>query len=139
SAAEQSEFLAHHSEPSLDNLDPDQTRSLGLYQPKSFSFSFRLNQTGDDVAVRASFQIGARTVEDVGCTDLRMRALGRSLLAKSRRMPAELSDKDFRRRGKASTYFAVGLSRLYLDKHWIIVVGVHSLPELDIEIDYARL
>jgi hypothetical protein len=139
SPAAQAEFLARYAESSLDSLDPYQTRSLGLYRVDRFAFTFRLNQSGDDVAVRASFRIGRRTIDDAGCTDLRMRALGRSLLARAAASHVELTDKDFRRRGKEDTYFAVGLSRLYLDRHWIIVVGVHSLPELDVEIDYARL
>jgi len=76
---------------------------------------------------------------DVGCTDLKMRALGRLLLQKSSGRESVLTDEDFRRRGKRETYLAVGLSRLYNNKHWPIVVGVHSIPELDVEIDYAKL
>jgi hypothetical protein len=31
------------------------------------------------------------------------------------------------------------LSRLYRDKHWLTVVGVHTIPEIHVEVDYARL
>jgi hypothetical protein len=79
-------------------------------------------------------------MRDISCTDLRMRALGRSLLVgKPVETEVRLNEEDFRRRGKHETYLAVGLSRLYQDKHWPLIVGVHSIPELDVEIDYARL
>lgn len=102
-------------------------------------FRFRKNLSGDDVAVRASFCIGRQSFSDVGCTDLRMRALGRLVLAGSDGEIVELTEEDFRRRGKTATYLAIGLSRLYQEKHWPIVVGVHSIPELEVDIDYARL
>jgi hypothetical protein len=139
SMEEQSAFLAAHVEPDLGTLDSSQERSLGLYRPESFVFSFGLNRQGEDVVARATFKIGDREMVDVGCTDLKVRALGRLLLQKSARHESVLRDEDFHRRGKRETYLAVGLSRLYNNKHWPIVVGVHSIPELDVEIDYARL
>lgn len=139
SAPEQATFLADHVEPDIAVLAADGQRSLGLFQPEHFSFSCSLNQTGEDVNVRATFHIGGHEVSDAGCTDLRMRALGRKLLLKSGGASCSLSDRDFRRSHKEVTYFALGLSRLYRGKHWLILVGVHSLPELDVEVDYARL
>lgn len=139
STDEQAGFLASHVESDLAKLDSSQERSLGLFRPESFVFSFGLNRQGEDVVARATFKIGGREMVDVGCTDLKVRALGRLLLQKSAGRESVLTDEDFRRRGKRETYLAVGLSRLYNNKHWPIVVGVHSIPELDVEIDYARL
>jgi hypothetical protein len=68
-----------------------------------------------------------------------MRALGRKLLAKSNNQSHTLTQDDFSKQGKQATYLALGRSRLFQGKHWLIVVGVHSLPELQIEVDYARL
>jgi len=136
---EQADFLAANVEEDLGFLDAAQSRSLGLYRAESFSFEFGMNKLGEDVVVRADFRAGGLEMRDVGCTDLRMRALGRTLLNKSAGTAAVLSDRDFRRRGKQITYLVIGLSRLYRDKYWPIVVGVHSIPELDIEVDYARL
>jgi hypothetical protein len=136
---EQAKFLANHSEADLSVLTSDGRRSLGLFLPERFSFSFGLNKTGEDINVRASFTVAGQEIKDAGCTDLRMRALGRKLLNKSGGANSALTDQDFRRTGKQVTYLAVGLSRLYRGKHWLILVGVHSLPELEVEVDYARL
>jgi len=139
SAEEQAQFLATHAENDLAPLCRRHERSLMLVQPDGFSFSFRLNQTGEDVSVRASFDVGGESYTDVGCTDLRMRALGRKLLEKAADGSASLTDADFRRHGKQATYLTLGLSRLFQNKHWLILVGVHSLPELAVEIDYNHL
>ncbi|MBT9149129.1 MAG: hypothetical protein DDT27_00551 [Dehalococcoidia bacterium] len=64
-----------------------------------------------------------------------MRVLGRKLLERSGGAVRQLSPADFERQGKQITYLALGLSRLYWGKHWLIVVGVHSIPELAVEID----
>jgi hypothetical protein len=136
---EQAAFLAAHAEADLTPLDPEHRRSLGLFRAGDFSFVFGQNKTGDDVQVRASFTVGEREVPDVGCTDLRLRALGRKLLAKSGGKPCALTHEDFRRHGKEATYLAVGLSRLHQGKHWLLLVGVHTLPELAVEVDYGKL
>jgi hypothetical protein len=140
SEAEQREFLDSHREPGISHLLSEHAASLCLIRADHFSFLFRVGPTGDDASVRASFVAGREEMLEVSCTDLRMRALGRSLLSgKSSESEVRLNEKDFRRRGKRETYLAVGLSRLYQGKHWPLIVGVHSIPELDVEIDYARL
>jgi hypothetical protein len=136
---EQENFLAASVEEGLPLLDGDGRRSLALIKPDSFSFSFGMNRTGDDVSVRASFKVGDVGKDDVGCTDLRMRALGRKLLEKSGGEKSMLSDEDFRRHDKQSTYLTIGLSRPFQGKHWLILVGAHTIPELTVEIDFAKL
>jgi hypothetical protein len=140
SAPEQREFLTSHAEPGLSRLLPAPSASLCLIRPDSFSFLFRVAPSGDDVAVRSSFTTGRDSLSDIACTDLRMRALGRSMLAgKDNETEMRLKEEEFWRRGKSAIYLTVGLSRLYQGKHWPLVVGVHSIPELEVEIDYARL
>lgn len=136
---EQADFLARYCESDISILLPNQEHSLGLFLPDSFVFTFGMNQSGTDVTARAEFTIGHQGFSDVGCTDLRMRALGRRLLQRSSGTPCTLDQADFKRRGKEITYLALGLSRLYKGKHWLLVVGVHTIPELEVEIDYARL
>ncbi len=65
--------------------------------------------------------------------------MGRKLLERLGGAPRQLSQADFERRGKEITYLALGLSRLYKNKHWLIVIGVHSIPKLAVEIDYGKL
>lgn len=139
SDGEQENFLAEHVESDLAPLNRHHQRSLMLIRPDGFSFSFGMNQTGEDVSVRASFTCNGETFSSIGCTDLRIRALGRRLLEKTCGVKATLRDEDFRRHGKQTTYLTLGLSRLFQNKHWPILVGVHSLPELAVEIDYASL
>jgi hypothetical protein len=139
SEPEQVEFLARHSEADLSALVPDEDRSLGLFLPDWFGFSFTMNQSGTDISVRSTFALGSRHFSDISCTDLRIRALGRILLEKSSGATRALSQADFERRGKYLTYLALGLSRRYRGKHWLLVVGVHTIPELDVCIDYGRL
>jgi hypothetical protein len=139
SGEEQERFLAAHVEPRLPLLDGEARRSLALIRPDKFSFLFGRNRSGDDVSVRASFKVGEVEVGDLGCTDLRMRALGRKLLEKSGGERILLSHEDFRRQGKEATYLAVGLSRPFQGKHWLILVGVHAIPEVAVEIDFAKL
>jgi hypothetical protein len=139
SEPEQAELFARHGETDLAALVADEDRSLGLFLPDSFSFIFAMNQLGTDITVRTAFTLGGRHFSDIGCTDLRMRALGQSLLKRSSNAPRLLSQTDFELRGKHLTYLAIGLSRRYRGKHWLIVIGVHTIPELDICIDYGRL
>lgn len=136
---EQERFLAASVEDGLPLLDGDGQHSLALIKPDSFSFSFGKNRSGDDVSVRASFKVGDVEVGDVGCTDLRMRALGRKLLEKSGGERSLLSDEDFRLRDKQATYLTIGLSRPFQGKHWLILVGAHTIPELTVDIDFAKL
>ncbi len=135
----QAEFLARHCESDLSALVAHEDRSLGLFLPDSFTFNFGMNQSGTDISVRAAVTVGGHRFSEIGCTDLRLRALGRNLLEKSSGAPRSLNQVDFERRGKQFTYLALGLSRLYRGKHWLIVVGVHTIPELDVAIDYRRL
>ena len=136
SLAEQAEFLAAHAEADFSPL-LNHERSLGLFPASQFAFHFGLNATGDGVTVRATFTIAGTELRDISCTDLRLRALGRKLLA--HRKNALLTEADFARQHKQATYLAVGLSRLHQGQHWPILVGVHTLPELEVAVDYARL
>jgi hypothetical protein len=140
SPPEQQDFLISHAEPGVSRLLSPPSASLCLIQPLHFIFLFRAGPSGDDVVVRSSFITGRHELTDIACTDLRMRALGRAMLAGKRgETELRLGEGDFWRQGKSAIYLAVGLSRLYKGKHWPLVVGVHSIPELEVEIDYARL
>jgi hypothetical protein len=136
---EQAKFLAGRCDTDLSALISDANRSLALCLPESFSFSFAMNHSGTDIGVRTTFAIGGRDYSEISCTDLRMRALGRSLLEKSSTTQCSLSQADFERRGKHLTCLTLGLSRRFCGKHWLLVVGVHTIPELDVLIDWGRL
>jgi hypothetical protein len=136
---EQTEIFSKYCESDISKLVPNEERSLGLFLPESFSFHFAMSKSSTDISVRADFKLGDQKLSGIGCTDLRMRALGRKLLEKSDGASQTLTQSSFKKRGKLITYLSLGLSRLYRDKHWLIVVGVHSIPEIAIEVDYSRL
>ena len=136
---EQAEFFAKYCESDISKLIPNEEQSLGLFLPESFSFHFSMSKSSVDVSVRADFKLGDQIFLGIGCTDLRMRTLGGELLNKSGGVTQTLDQSAFAKRGKQITYLSLGLSRLFRDKHWLIVVGVHTIPEIDVEIDYARL
>jgi hypothetical protein len=56
----------------------------------------------------------------------------------SSHIPTKPHIADFEQRGKHLTYLALGLLRRFHGKHWRLVIGVHSIPELDVPIDYRR-
>ncbi len=63
------------------------------------------------------------------CTDLRWRALAR-----------ESGSTDALRALSAKRlYFVLGLTRLFNDRYWPMVIGVHPLPRLAAQVDYGRL
>ena len=78
---------------------------------------------------RIQFAVGDAEY-DLPCTDLRWRALARdsgdsaavAQLAASQRL-----------------YFVLGLTRVFRQRYWPMVIGVHPLPRLSAQVDYARL
>jgi hypothetical protein len=36
-------------------------------------------------------------------------------------------------------YLALGLSRSFKDEYWLLVLGVHTVPDYEVEIDYGNL
>jgi hypothetical protein len=71
-------------------------------------------------------------------TDIKWRALGRKLLGAESRL--SLTPDQLRERLSISRVFiALGLSRLHEGKHWPLVVGVHTWPDYQADIDYRNL
>jgi hypothetical protein len=81
------------------------------------------------------------------CTDLKWRALGRRLLAQH---PGVVIHDDHRTLTlDASTlcavldcariWLALGLTRAYDGRHWPLIVGVHTVPDYEADVDYRSL
>lgn len=71
-------------------------------------------------------------------TDLRWRALGRRLL----RGCGELELQEhavLQAVGAREVYLALGLSRAFDGRIWPLVIGVHTVPDYDVTIDYTHL
>ena len=72
-------------------------------------------------------------------TDVKWRALGREWLGdRGGRLDCdegELPD----RLGVEDLYLALGLSRSYEGEYWLLVLGVHTVPDYEVEVDYGNL
>jgi len=53
--------------------------------------------------------------------------------------PVRHSSEQAPRGTGAGDYSLLPIDFFYQGKHWPLVVGVHSIPELEVEIDFARL
>jgi hypothetical protein len=144
------EFLAKHLDRSPEDVIIHHTRSLCLIRPHEVWARFSLDRWSDKYEARLGFQLPgvqhekANSPKGVPVTDLRWRALGRSWLAHaaSTDSASELvlpCDQLMARLQAAQVYLALGLSRGYQNEFWLLVVGVHVVPDFDISVDYINL
>ncbi|MDI6735777.1 MAG: hypothetical protein QME42_06235 [bacterium] len=139
SNSEKIEFLkAHSHQDDLPNLE-GLKYSLGMITPEDFSFHFKPNKAGDDIAVRVDFSVNSRNYSDIPCSDIKMRALGRKVLSYLGKSEHRLFRQDFDKKGYEQVFFAMGLTRPYKDKNWLMVIGVHTVPEYQAQIDFSNL
>jgi len=142
-------FLAQHLDTRPEDVIVDHTRSLCLVQPDELWARFSLDAWSGKYEARLGFRLAgapdarANSAKGIAVTDLRWRALGRSWLAEaaSSGSPSrlELSDAELRARLQATDiYLALGLSRGYQDQLWLLVVGVHVVPDFKVAIDYGN-
>jgi len=95
------------------------------------SASFRKDSYSGKYEARVSIGDGA----DYPVTDLKWRALGRKLVGDGGEVrwgPEELRE----RLSAQKLYVSFGLSRLHQGRYWPLVVGVHPVPDYEVEIDY---
>ncbi len=139
-------FLAEHLDQAPgDVLGRNPRRSLCLVRPNRLWARFDLDSNSPQYQARIGFTLpGVRhpwtnSPRGIPVTDVKWRALGRRLLG-----PAENSmalDKSALREKLAAQeiYLSLGLSRGFQGKLWLLVIGVHVVPEYRVEIDYANL
>jgi hypothetical protein len=71
-------------------------------------------------------------------TDVKWRALGREWLSGGGRLDYD-EDELRDRLGVEDFYLALGLSRSYEGEYWLLVLGVHTVPDYEVAIDYGNL
>jgi hypothetical protein len=125
----------------LDN----QQRSLCLIKPEWIKGTFRLDAYSGKFDARMAFGLNGRTYRGsyakggLSVTDLRWRALGRAWLPEDGGW-TEFEAGDLQSRyGIEEVYLAVGLTRSYEGAYWVIVVGVHTVPDYEAVVDYDNL
>ncbi len=129
-------FLEQHSEPDSPDQILRAQRSLALFEPTEVEATFRMDAYSGKYDARVETpQTGDRPLP---VTDIKWRALGRRLLAG--REDLRLSSDDIRERvGAQRVFVALGLGRMYEGRCWPLVVGVHTWPDYEAEIDYREL
>ena len=140
-------FLAAHLDRSPADVIVHQTRSLCLIRPEEVWAIFSLDPQSDKYEARLGFRLPGAEDERVNSphgipvTDIQWRALGRTWLNPGEKS-AELA-LDHRqlldRLQAKDIYLALGLSRGYQGEHWLLVIGVHVVPDYEITIDYDHL
>jgi hypothetical protein len=97
-------------------------------------FDARLAFRADGRSYRGSYAKGGHSV-----TDVKWRALGRAWLPEDGGW-TEFDANDLEARfGIQEIYLAVGLTRSYKGGYWLVVVGVHTLPDYEAPVDYDNL
>jgi hypothetical protein len=137
-------FFATHLDRAPQDVLTHQSRSLCLIKPDQLWASFALDPRSEKYEARVGFRLAniqhtrANSQRGIPVTDLKWRALGRKWLAQS---PGELafSGPELARRLQATDiYLALGLSRGYQGQYWVMVIGVHTVPDYEVSIDYDK-
>lgn len=135
-------FFATHLDRAPADVLAHQTRSLCLIRPDQVWARFSLDSLSGKYEARVGFHLGnlrharANSQRGIPVTDLKWRALGRAWL---RHSPGELAltGSELSERLQATdVYLALGLSRGYQGRYWLMVIGVHIVPDYEVEIDY---
>lgn len=132
---------------SPEALWPHGTRSLATLEVAEMTATFRRDTYSGKYEARLAFPGLPPDVASATCTDLKWRAWGRRLLAqRAAAVPGAvrsltLASDDLRAAlgGPQRCWLALGVSRAYDGRCWPLVVGVHTLPEYEAEVDYRAL
>jgi hypothetical protein len=139
------DFLSKYLDENSHEVLAGHSRSLCLVKPDQVKASFILDAYSGKYEARLAFSLGAEAYlgsmrkGGLPVTDVKWRALGREWLGdKGGRLncdEGELRDK----LGVEDFYLALGLSRPFKDEYWLLVLGVHTVPDYEVEIDYDNL
>ena len=124
-------------------------RSLGTLAVTDLSATFRHDAYSGKYEARLIFPGLPADTASAPCTDLKWRALGRRLLAE-RADPASAAGavRTLTLAGEAlwsalggsrRCWLALGTTRAYDGRRWPLIVGVHTLPDYEAEVDYTAL
>jgi hypothetical protein len=120
-------------------------RSLCLLKPDWIKGCFRLDAYSGKFDSRLGFGLngkrytGSYAKGGLSVTDLKWRALGRTWLPKDGGW-TEFDTGDLEARLDIDEiYLALGLTRSFRGGCWTIVIGVHTLPDYEANVDYDNL
>lgn len=141
------DFLHNHVDSQPLDVLQHHTRSLCLIRPDSLWASFFCDATAHKYEARMGFTLDGvdypthNPGNGASVTDLRWRALGRRWLAEGKSVQKlNLAQSSLIDRLEAREIFlSIGLSRTFDGKLWLLVIGVHVLPDYDATIDLNNL
>lgn len=138
-------FLSKYLDENPHEVLAGRSRSLCLVKPDQVKASFSLDAYSGKYEARLAFTLGAETYPGsmrkggLPVTDVKWRALGREWLGDSGgRLDCEEGELQDRL-GVEDVYLALGLSRSYKGEYWLLVLGVHTVPDYEMEVDYGNL
>jgi hypothetical protein len=138
-------FLVEHVDKAPGNVLNTQERSLCLIKPDRVRGTFRLDGYSGQLDARIAFvldgreYLGSRAKGGVSVTDLKWRALGRTWLAGEGGC-IDFDDAGLKARlGAEEVFLVAGLTRSYQGGFWLIVVGVHTVPDYQAAVDYDNM
>jgi len=138
-------FLAGHLDRVPQDVIVHQTRSLCLVRPDEVWAHFSQDPQSGQFEARLGFHLPGVPHERAGSprgipvTDLKWRALGRTWLSQVRGELALSGPELMGRLQATDIYLALGLSRGYQNEYWLLVIGVHVVPDYEALIDYHNL
>ena len=138
-------FLAAHLDRAPAEVLAEGTRSLCLVQPERVWALFSLDSYSGKYQARLGFTLKevrhpqASSEGGVPVTDLRWRALGRRWLGEGGGSLTLEQGELAERLGAEAIYLSLGLSRRYQEQFTLLVIGVHCVPDYEVEVDYHNL
>ena len=140
--AKRARFLANHLDQApLDVLGPKPTRSLCLVRPDRWWANLTLDPYSNKYQARIGFSLqGARhetanSARGIPVTDLKWRALGRNWIGDRGGELAVDAAELQERLGATDVYLALGLGRSHEGKAWLLVIGVHTVPDYEADVE----
>jgi hypothetical protein len=138
-------FLADHVDKAPEDVLIKETRSLCLVRPRCVWAHSTLDGYSERYRNRLGFDLPgvhhprANSAEGLPVTDIKWRALGRHWLGDGGGEVSLSHDELCGRLEIDEIYLALGLSRPYRGRRWLLVIGVHTVPDYCASIDYSRL
>jgi hypothetical protein len=138
-------FLSRHLDPAPAEVIEQHRRSLCLIRPDDVWAYFRHDPYTNKYEARIGFSLAgtqhpkANAPGGIPVTDVAWRAQGRRWLAGANgALQLDRSDL-LGRLGATEMYLVLGLSRIYQGDYWLMVIGVHPVPEYAVDINYKEL
>jgi hypothetical protein len=139
------DFLSKYLDGNPYEVLAGHSRSLCLVKPDQVKASFSLDAYSGKYEARLAFTLGAEAYlgsmrkGGLAVTDIKWRALGREWLGDGGGRLGYDEDELRDRLSAEEFYLTLGLSRSYQDEYWLLVLGVHTVPDYEVEIDYDNL